>query len=388
MIMNKHILKLYETKFEAEANRIYFSPGRVNIIGEHTDYTLGLVMPFCIDKGIYAAVGRNDDMMIRVFSENFPMQGIIEIDLNDLDFKRLSNYGDYVLGVIKEFEEQGKTLDYGLNICMASNLPVGGGLSSSAALALLNIKVFSDEYGYDISGIEAVKMAKRVENDFLGVNCGIMDQFVIWHGKSDKAIFLDTLTLDYELLPLELDEHVMVLINSNTTRKLSESKYNERFKETEIILKELKKSFEIEYLGRIDLQDLDMYLDKIDNQTLKKRLRHIVSENDRVKRAKEALLANDIKELGNLISESHISLRDDYQVSTSIVDEIVETALKSGALGSRMIGGGFGGSTLNIVLKADFEGFINKFRLLYQPRHEEGFLYSIVVAKDGIKRID
>jgi galactokinase len=388
MIMNKHILKLYETKFEAEANRIYFSPGRVNIIGEHTDYTLGLVMPFCIDKGIYAAVGRNDDMMIRVFSENFPMQGIIEIDLNDLDFKRLSNYGDYVLGVIKEFEEQGKTLDYGLNICMASNLPVGGGLSSSAALALLNIKVFSDEYGYDISGIEAVKMAKRVENDFLGVNCGIMDQFVIWHGKSDKAIFLDTLTLDYELLPLELDEHVMVLINSNTTRKLSESKYNERFKETEIILKELKKSFEIEYLGRIDLQDLDMYLDKIDNQTLKKRLRHIVSENDRVKRAKEALLANDIKELGNLISESHISLRDDYQVSTSIVDEIVETALKSGALGSRMIGGGFGGSTLNIVLKADLEGFINKFRLLYQPRHEEGFLYSIVVAKDGIKRID
>jgi galactokinase len=388
MIMNKHILKLYETKFEAEANRIYFSPGRVNIIGEHTDYTFGLVMPFCIDKGIYAAVGRNDDMMIRVFSENFPMQGIIEIDLNDLDFKRLSNYGDYVLGVIKEFEEQGKTLDYGLNICMASNLPVGGGLSSSAALALLNIKVFSDEYGYDISGIEAVKMAKRVENDFLGVNCGIMDQFVIWHGKSDKAIFLDTLTLDYELLPLELDEHVMVLINSNTTRKLSESKYNERFKETEIILKELKKSFEIEYLGRIDLQDLDMYLDKIDNQTLKKRLRHIVSENDRVKRAKEALLANDIKELGNLISESHISLRDDYQVSTSIVDEIVETALKSGALGSRMIGGGFGGSTLNIVLKADLEGFINKFRLLYQPRHEEGFLYSIVVAKDGIKRID
>jgi galactokinase len=388
MIMNKHILKLYETKFEAEANRIYFSPGRVNIIGEHTDYTFGLVMPFCIDKGIYAAVGRNDDMMIRVFSENFPMQGIIEIDLNDLDFKRLNNYGDYVLGVIKEFEEQGKTLDYGLNICMASNLPVGGGLSSSAALALLNIKVFSDEYGYDISGIEAVKMAKRVENDFLGVNCGIMDQFVIWHGKSDKAIFLDTLTLDYELLPLELDEHVMVLINSNTTRKLSESKYNERFKETEIILKELKKSFEIEYLGRIDLQDLDMYLDKIDNQTLKKRLRHIVSENDRVKRAKEALLANDIKELGNLISESHISLRDDYQVSTSIVDEIVETALKSGALGSRMIGGGFGGSTLNIVLKADFEGFINKFRLLYQPRHEEGFLYSIVVAKDGIKRID
>jgi galactokinase len=388
MIMNKHILKLYETKFEAEANRIYFSPGRVNIIGEHTDYTLGLVMPFCIDKGIYAAVGRNDDMMIRVFSENFPMQGIIEIDLNDLDFKRLNNYGDYVLGVIKEFEEQGKTLDYGLNICMASNLPVGGGLSSSAALALLNIKVFSDEYGYDISGIEAVKMAKRVENDFLGVNCGIMDQFVIWHGKSDKAIFLDTLTLDYELLPLELDEHVMVLINSNTTRKLSESKYNERFKETEIILKELKKSFEIEYLGRIDLQDLDMYLDKIDNQTLKKRLRHIVSENDRVKRAKEALLANDIKELGNLISESHISLRDDYQVSTSIVDEIVETALKSGALGSRMIGGGFGGSTLNIVLKADLEGFINKFRLLYQPRHEEGFLYSIVVAKDGIKRID
>ena len=386
--MNKHILKLYETKFEVEANRVYFSPGRVNIIGEHTDYTFGLVMPFCIDKGIYAAVGRNDEMKIKVFSENFPLQGIIEIDLNDLDFKRLNNYGDYILGVIKEFEKQGKTLDYGLNICMASNLPVGGGLSSSAALALLNIKVFSDEYGYDISGIEAVKLAKRVENDFLGVNCGIMDQFVIWHGKSNKAIFLDTLTLDYELLPLELNDHVMVLINSNTTRKLSESKYNERFKETEIILKELKKHFDIEYLGKIALEDLDIYLEKLDNQTLKKRLSHIVSENDRVKKAKAALLANDIKELGKLLVESHISLRDDYQVSTSVVDEIVETALKSGALGSRMIGGGFGGSPLNLVLTADFEGFINKFRLLYQPRHEEGFLYSVVVAKDGIKRID
>lgn len=386
--MNQHILKLYDSKFESETKQLYFSPGRVNIIGEHTDYSFGLVMPFCIDKGIYAAVGRNKEKKIKLFSENFPMQGIIEIDLTDLEYDRLNNYGDYVLGIIKELNEIGLKLNYGLNICMASNLPVGGGLSSSAALALMTIKIFNDEYNFDIEDLEAVKMAKRVENDFMGVSCGIMDQFVIWYGKTDKAIFLDTLTLDYEMVPLELDDHVMVLINSNTTRKLSESKYNERFKETTIILSELKKFFDVDYLGRIQLEDLDLYLEKLDNPILQKRLKHIVTENDRVKKAKQALISKDMAALGKLITKSHVSLRDDYQVSTSVVDEIVETALKSGALGSRMIGGGFGGSTLNLVAKTDFEGFINKFRLLYQPHHEDGFIYSIVMAKDGIKKID
>jgi galactokinase len=386
--MNKHIKNLFSEKFGYEADKTYFAPGRVNIIGEHTDYNGGLVMPFCIDKGIYAAVNLNNSKKINVYSENFSINGIVAIDLDDLGFKKLDNYGDYILGIIKEFENLEIKLGYGINICLSSNLPVGGGLSSSAALSELFLKIFNDEYNLKLSMMEIVNLAKAVENNFLGVSCGIMDQFVIMFGKSDNALYLNTKTLEYDLVPLDFSDFNFVLINSNTTRKLVESKYNERQRETSEILSHLQKHFAINYLADIDYKDIDKYTKYVSDKTLKKRLRHVVFENNRVKEAKKALADHDLVKLGNLLTEAHWSVSGDYEASSPLLDELVEMALNSGALGARMIGGGFGGSTLNLVLKQDFGGFIERFKVSFQKRYEKQFLYSVVCAKDGIKQID
>lgn len=386
--MNKHIKNLFVEKFGYEADKTYFAPGRVNIIGEHTDYNGGLVLPFCIDKGIYAAVNINNSKVINVYSENFSINGIVEIDLEDLNFEKMSNYGDYILGIIKEFENLEIKLEYGINICLSSNLPVGGGLSSSAALSELFLKIFNDEYNLNLSNMEIVNLAKAVENNFLGVSCGIMDQFVIMFGKNGNALYLDTKNLEYELVPLDFSDYNFVLINSNTTRKLVESKYNERQKETADILSHLQKHFALNYLADINYEEIDEYLKYISDKTLKKRLRHVVFENNRVKEAKNALEEHDLLKLGKLLTEAHWSVSGDYEASSPLLDDLVEMALNSGALGARMIGGGFGGSTINLVLKEDLDGFIERFRHSFQNKFEKQFLYSVVCAKDGITQID
>lgn len=386
--MKKHVSNLFFEKYGHYSNKTYFSPGRVNIIGEHTDYNGGLVMPFCLDKGLYAAIGRNNNERINIYSENFSILGIISIDFDDIDFEVKKNFSDYLLGVVKEIKNKGKELHFGIDILLSSNLPVGGGLSSSAALTVLLLSIFNEEYSYGFDRLEIVKMAKSVENNFLGVKCGIMDQFVIGFGKENSAIMLDTRTLDYEFVPLDFEDYNLVLINSNTTRKLKESKYNERQAETKELLGILKEKYPIEYLGDIDILNLNEMLEMINNEVLKKRLRHIVKENNRVKLAKKMILNRDWVGLGAILTEAHYSLKNDYEVSTPILDDLVEIAVKSGALGSRMIGGGFGGSTLNLVLKKDFDGFIAKFKKTYEEKYEVSFIYSIVYAKDGFKKID
>ena len=386
--MNKHVRNLFFEKFHIQPSRLYFAPGRVNIIGEHTDYNGGLVMPFCLDKGIYAAINRNDGNFINIYSENFSIHGVINIDLNELDFKKMDNYGDYLLGVIKELQSMNKVFKSGLNIVLSSNLTVGGGLSSSAALTVLLIKIFNNEFDFKLKDLEIVKIAKSVENNYLGVNCGIMDQFVIMFGKNDRAVYLDTKTLEYELIPLNLEDYNFVLVNSNISRKLKNSKYNERQIETQKALRILQKNFYVEDLSEIPFDMLDKALNLLKDENLRKRVKHVITENERVKEVKKILLANQIEKLGPILTEAHYSLKDDYEVSSEVIDELVEMALKSGALGSRMIGGGFGGSTLNIVLKANLDGFIREFQELYQNRYEKAFVYSIVYAKDGIKQID
>ena len=386
--MKKHVNNLFFEKYNHYSSKTYFSPGRVNIIGEHTDYNGGLVMPFCIDKGLYAAVGRNDLKVIRIYSENFSILGIIEVDLSDIDYELKKNFGDYLLGVIKEIKSKGKDITNGLDIVLSSNLPVGGGLSSSAALTVLLLSIFNEEFSYGYEKIDIVKMAKSVENNFLGVKCGIMDQFVIAFGKENSTIMLDSKTLDFEYLPLDFEDFYFVLINSNTTRKLKDSKYNDRQAETKEVLRIINGSFAYEYLADISVNDLDEVLEVVKDEVLRKRLRHVVKENNRVKLAKDMILKKDFKGLGLLLTEAHYSLKNDYEVSTAVLDELVEMAVKSGALGSRMIGGGFGGSTLNLVLKKDFDGFIASFKKLYEAKYETSFIYSIVYAKDGFKRID
>lgn len=386
--MIKHIKRLFLEKFGYEAQDTYFAPGRVNIIGEHTDYNGGLVMPFCIDKGIYAAIKTRQDKLINIFSENFSIQGMIQVDLAELPETMLNNYGDYLVGVIKVLFKHNYDLHQGLDIAISSTLPVGGGLSSSAALTVLLLKVFSDELKLNLAPLEIVKLAKSVENNYLGVKCGIMDQFVIVFSKRDKALFLNTKTLEFELIPLNLKEYCFVLINSDTSRKLADSKYNQRQTETLQALKILQNFYDIEDLSEITPDFLDEALDKINDDVLKKRVRHIVTENERVRKAKDSLLKNHLHELGDILTEAHYSLKDDYEVSSPLIDDLVEIAVKSGASGSRMIGGGFGGSTLNLVLNANLEGFIKELQTIYQKRYEKPFIYSVVYAKDGIGQID
>lgn len=386
--MIKHIKRLFLEKFGYEAQDTYFAPGRVNIIGEHTDYNGGLVMPFCIDKGIYAAIKTRQDKLINIFSENFSIQGMIQVDLAELPEAMLNNYGDYLVGVIKILLKHNYDLHQGLDIAISSTLPVGGGLSSSAALTVLLLKVFSDKLKLNLAQLEIVKLAKAVENNYLGVKCGIMDQFVIVFSKRDKALFLNTKTLDFELIPLNLKEYSFVLINSDTSRKLADSKYNQRQTETLQALKILQNFYDIEDLSEITPDFLDEALGKINDDVLKKRVRHVVTENERVRKVKDSLLKNHLHELGDILTEAHYSLKDDYEVSSPLIDDLVEIALKSGASGSRMIGGGFGGSTLNLVLNANLEGFIKEFQTIYQKRYEKPFIYSVVYAKDGIGQID
>ena len=386
--MIKHIKRLFLEKFGYEAQDTYFAPGRVNIIGEHTDYNGGLVMPFCIDKGIYAAIKTRQDKLINIFSENFSIQGMIQVDLAELPEAMLNNYGDYLVGVIKVLLKHNYDLHQGLDIAISSTLPVGGGLSSSAALTVLLLKVFSDKLKLNLAQLEIVKLAKAVENNYLGVKCGIMDQFVIVFSKRDKALFLNTKTLDFELIPLNLKEYSFVLINSDTSRKLADSKYNQRQTETLQALKILQNFYDIEDLSEITPDFLDEALGKINDDVLKKRVRHVVTENERVRKVKDSLLKNHLHELGDILTEAHYSLKDDYEVSSPLIDDLVEIALKSGASGSRMIGGGFGGSTLNLVLNANLEGFIKEFQTIYQKRYEKPFIYSVVYAKDGIGQID
>lgn len=386
--MLNHIKKLYKDVFDKENDKAFFSPGRVNIIGGHTDYNGGYVLPFCIDTGIYSAIGRNKENAINIYSENFASQGVINISLKKINFEKKDLYSDYVLGVIKELNNNGYKIEYGLNICLASNLPVGGGLSSSAALCVLLFKVFSDEFGFGLDKVRIATLARKVENEFIGVNCGIMDQFVVANGILNHALYLNTQDLSYEQVPLYLDDYSLILVNSNITRKLTESKYNIRQLETKTILKELQKHFKINYLCDVTTKSYPEYANKITDETLRKRFWHLVTENERVMQAKNALIDKDYPTLGKLLTEAHASIRDNYEVSSEVLDDLVEMAIKSGSLGSKMIGGGFGGSTLNLVKTNKLDNFIEKFSELYQEKYYKQFIYHQIFAKDGVKQID
>ncbi|MDD4070226.1 MAG: galactokinase [Candidatus Izemoplasmatales bacterium] len=386
--MRDYVRKRFLEEFAEDPSKYYFSPGRVNIIGEHTDYNGGLVMPFTIDKGIYAGTRRSDEMFINIFSDNYPLEGIINIPINIDNYDLEKNFGDYVRGILDELRNDNIELSHGLDIFLASNLPSGGGLSSSAALSVLILRVINDEFKLGLTQLDIVKKAKSVENNFLGVNCGVMDQFAVVFGKEKSCILLDTVSLKYDYLNLDFEDYEFVLINSNTVRKLKESKYNDRQIETQKALSILKKHYDINYLCDLNLNKLNEALAFIDNEVLKRRVKHVVSENDRVKQIKEAIERKDLDRFGEILFEAHESLKKDYEVSSELLDNLVDIAKESGALGARMVGGGFGGSVLTLVLKNDLKSFLEKFKKHYQRISDKNFIYSIVYAKDGIKEID
>ncbi len=354
------IQKFYEL-FGAEGDiRTYFAPGRVNLIGEHTDYNGGHVFPCALTLGTYAVARKRDDNMIRFYSANFESLGIIETSLDDLVPSKKAGWTNYPKGVMWAFEKRGYLMTSGLDMLIYGDIPNGSGLSSSASLEVLTGVVLKDLYNFEeVSMVDIALIGQDSENNFNGCNCGIMDQFASAMGKKGNAVFLDTSTLEYEYAPVDLLEAKIVITNSKVKHSLVDSAYNDRRNECETALKELQKVVDIKTLGDLTEEEFEANKDAIKSEIRQKRAKHAVYENQRTIKAVGALKNNDIETFGKLMNASHESLKNDYEVSCEEVDVLVELAQSiPGVLGSRITGGGFGGCTVSIVKNDVIDKFI------------------------------
>ena len=352
------LIQAFSAIFGQEPDATFFSPGRINLIGEHTDYNGGHVFPAAITLGTYGAARKRDDQKLRFYSGNFEDLGVIEVDLADLVFKKEDNWTNYPKGVLKFLQEAGHVIDTGMDVYVFGNIPNGSGLSSSASLELLIGIIAEELFALKLDRLDLVKIGKKTENEFIGVNSGIMDQFAIGMGADQRAIYLDTNTLEYELVPLDLGDHVIVIMNTNKRRELADSKYNERRAECEKAVEELQAALDIQTLGELDEATFDEYAYLIQDANRLKRARHAVSENQRTLKAKAALVAGDLERFGRLVNASHVSLEHDYEVTGIELDTLAHTAWEQeGVLGARMTGAGFGGCGIAIVAKDKVEAF-------------------------------
>ncbi|MFT8318024.1 MAG: galactokinase [Sporolactobacillus sp.] len=366
----------------------YFAPGRINLIGEHTDYNGGHVFPCAITLGTYGIAQKRSDTKINVFSENFRDLGIISFDLDHLSYDKKDNWANFPKGVLHFLKEKKLPIDSGMNIYFYGNIPNGAGLSSSASIELLTAVIIDDLFNLNNDRVDLVKIGKQVENEFIGVNSGIMDQFAVGMGKADHAILLDTNNLKYDLIPIKLADYVIIIMNTNKRRELTDSKYNERRSECEEALAELQTHLDIQSFGDLDNDTFDQNAYLIDKENLLKRARHAVSENQRTLKAREALTRNDLATFGKLINASHVSLKYDYEVTGKELDTLVETAWQeAGVLGARMTGAGFGGCAIALVEKSHVTAFTEHVGQIYEKKI--GYAPSFYVAKiaDGAKKL-
>lgn len=370
MDIKNNILKKFAKIYgNAEGARVFFAPGRVNLIGEHTDYNGGHVFPCALTLGTYAAVRKREDRKLRFYSMNFSKLGVIESSLDNLKPDKDAGWTNYPKGMMWAFGEKGYKIDCGLDIVAKGNIPHGSGLSSSASVEIVTGYLLKVLFGFEISNQELALIGQYSENKFNGVNCGIMDQFAIAMGRKDCAIFLDTADLSYEYAQVNLQGMKLVISCSNKRRGLGDSKYNERREECETALTEIQAGMGINTLGDLDEQLFEQIKMAIKDEDRRKRARHAVYENRRTIRAVQALKDNDIALFGKLMNESHISLRDDYEVTGEELDTLVEEAWKiDGVIGSRMTGAGFGGCTVSLVKDEAVEKFMEKVGAAYKER--------------------
>lgn len=361
---------------------VYFAPGRVNLIGEHTDYNGGHVFPCALTIGTYGVARKREDRKLRFYSMNFEHLGVLESSLDDLKPEKEADWTNYPKGVIWAFGEKGMKAESGLDLLLFGNIPNGSGLSSSASVEVLTGFLLKDLFGFDVANQDLALIGQYSENKFNGVNCGIMDQFAIAMGREEHAIFLDTATLRYEYAPIRLSGAKLVISCSNKKRGLGDSKYNERRSECERALAQLCKAVKISSLGELTEEQFEQYKDTIENEVLRRRAKHAVYENQRTVQAVGALKQNDVKLFGELMNESHVSLRDDYEVTGVELDTLVEEAWKiDGVIGSRMTGAGFGGCTVSIVEDGAVDTFIEKVGAAY--RKKIGYAADFYVVEVG-----
>lgn len=365
-----------------EGVKVYFAPGRVNLIGEHTDYNGGHVFPCALTIGTYAAARKREDKKLRFYSMNFEKLGIIESSLEELKPCEEADWTNYPKGVMWAFGEKGMTIPSGMDILLYGNIPNGSGLSSSASVEVVTGFILRDLFGFDVSNQELALIGQYSENKFNGVNCGIMDQFAIAMGRKDHAIFLDTADLSYEYAPVRLQNAKIVIACSNKKRGLGDSKYNERRSECETALSELQKVVRIDSLGDLKEEEFEAVKTAIASDVRVKRARHAVYENQRTVKAVQALKENNLALFGELMNASHVSLRDDYEVTGKELDTLVEEAWKiEGVIGSRMTGAGFGGCTVSIVEDGAIDAFIEKVGAAY--REKIGYAADFYVVEIG-----
>ena len=383
--MKTIVWKKFEEVFgDTEGAQVYFAPGRVNLIGEHTDYNGGHVFPCALTIGTYAVARKRNDNVLQFFSMNFEKRGVIGCTLEDLTPSKAAGWTNYPKGVMWAFEQRGMKIPCGMDILLNGNIPNGSGLSSSASVEVLTGFILRDLFGFEVSNQDLALIGQCSENNFNGVNCGIMDQFAIAMGKENHAIFLDTADLSYEYAPIKLEGAKIVIACSNKKRGLGDSKYNERRSECETALAELQKVISVKSLGELSEEAFEQYKGAIDSDVRKKRAKHAVYENQRTLKAVEALKAGNISLFGELMNASHVSLRDDYEVTGIELDTLVEEAWKvEGVIGSRMTGAGFGGCTVSLVKDEAIDTFIEKVGAAYLEKIGYAADFYVVEIGDG-----
>ena len=387
--MEKKLMETFQKLYGGEGDiRTFFSPGRVNLIGEHTDYNGGHVFPCALTLGTYGIARKRNDRKIRFYSDNFSGLGVIETSLDDLVPSPAAKWTNYPKGVIWAFEKKGYSIAQGMDVLVYGNIPNGSGLSSSASLEVLTGVILKDLFDIEISMQDIALIGQYSENHYNGCNCGIMDQFAVAMGKKDCAVFLDTNTLQYEYATVKLEDAKIVITNSKVKHSLVDSAYNDRRRESETALKDLQKVVDIRTLGDLTEEEFEIHKDAIGDEICKKRAKHAVYENQRTIRAVKALKENDIAGFGRLMNQSHISLRDDYEVSCEEIDILVDLAWKiNGVVGSRITGGGFGGCTVSIVKNDAVETFVEQVGKGYKEQTGHEAEFYVVEIGDGARRL-
>lgn len=383
--MKQELLKKFEEVFgDSKGAGVYFAPGRVNLIGEHTDYNGGHVFPCALTIGTYAVARLRDDDKLCLFSMNFEEDGVGESRLADIETKKDGDWRNYPKGIVCAFGKKGYKVDKGLDILYFGNIPNGSGLSSSASIEVLTGFILKELFGFDVTNQDLALIGQFSENQYNGVNCGIMDQFAIAMGKKDCAIFLDTADLSYEYAPIVLKGAKIVILNTNKKRGLGDSKYNERRSECEAALAALQTKLSIKSLGELTEEEFEANKELIGDPVKIKRAKHAVYENQRTIKAVKALKDNDLELFGKLMIASHDSLRDDYEVTGIELDTLVAEALKQqGVIGARMTGAGFGGCAVSIVKEEAVPAFIENVGKAYKEKIGYAADFYVVEIGDG-----
>jgi galactokinase len=384
MELNKEFFEIYHQKPDA----FYFSPGRVNIIGEHIDYNGGLVLPAAISLGTYGAIRLRNDDQIRIFSTNFKKLGIISISLSELSYKADDHYANYIKGVFDLCIKKHREINRGMDIFIHGTLPPQSGLSSSASLLVLMTYILSDVYHLNLSKTDIALYAKDVENNYMHMHCGIMDQLIIAKGVKHKALLMNTSTLETSSINAFIDGYSWVIMNSHYERKTTESKYNERVKECQDALKVIKPYKKVQELCELSLNDFHDVEHNLSDQILRKRTKHVVTEQQRVLETIQVLKNQNAQRMGELLNQSHQSLKDNYEVTGFHLDMLQEGALLAGAIGARVTGAGFGGCAIALVKNESLENFDQLTDTYYYEKTNLHASFYHVEFVDGVSKIE